>query len=184
MNHNVLFLKKFLRHGTNIASAVPSSRWLAAKTISNVDWKKTRVIVELGAGTGPITDMLAKHAEAGCKLIIIERDTDFLRILKGRFSAHSNIEVIGGNACSIQGILSARGIQKVDHIISGLPTPSLSKEDQRRLFAGVRATLTPGGSFNQLTEIPLIYLGYYRRWFRDVKFIFEPRNIPPAGVYI
>ena len=65
MNDLLLFCGKFLRHGTKIASLAPSSRWLSRVTVGNVDWSRARVIVELGAGTGPITRVIAQKAEPG-----------------------------------------------------------------------------------------------------------------------
>ena len=60
MNDFALFLGKFLRHGTAIASVAPSSRWLSETTVRNIDWQKARALVELGAGTGPITRVIAR----------------------------------------------------------------------------------------------------------------------------
>jgi hypothetical protein len=28
-----------------------------------------------------------------------------------------------------------------------------------------------------------VYWNFYRRYFESVQFIFEPRNLPPAGAY-
>ncbi len=39
------------------------------------------------------------------------------------------------------------------------------------------------GTFNQLTEIPWLYRRLYQRHFEDVRFVLEPRNLPPAGTY-
>ena len=68
-------------------------------------------------------------------------------------------------------------------MISGLPVPSFPKDLQRSLFEVVRKVLEPGGTFNQITEMPLVYWPLYRRVFREVRFVFEPRNFPPAGAY-
>ncbi len=56
-----LFLGKFLKHGTAIASVAPSSRWLSRLTVRNIDWARARALVELGAGTGPITRVIAER---------------------------------------------------------------------------------------------------------------------------
>lgn len=184
MNQTALFFKKFLRHGTQIASAVPSSRWLSRQTISNVDWAQAKVVVELGAGTGAITDIILAAAPADCKILSFESDADFARVLRKRFANNKNLQIIEGNACTFDQELVKQGIAKADYIVSGLGVPSLSPQNQSLLFAAVAAKLSPQGSYNQITEFPLIFLSFYKRHFKDVRFIFEPRNIPPGGVYI
>ncbi len=81
MSDFTLFLGKFLRHGTAIASVAPSSPWLSRLTVRNVDWAHAKTLVELGAGTGPITRVIAERAPAGCRVVVIERDPDFARLL-------------------------------------------------------------------------------------------------------
>jgi phospholipid N-methyltransferase len=184
MSDFTLFLGKFLRQGTAIASLAPSSRWLSRATVSNIDWARPNVIVELGAGTGPITRVLAERADGRSRVLVVERDPDFARILRDRHGEHPDLEVIEGDVRDLDDMLSDRGIDQVDHIVSGLPTPSFPKDLQRELFRVVRRVLKPDGSFNQITEMPLVYRGLYRRYFEEVRFVFEPRNFPPAGVYL
>lgn len=178
-----LFLGKFLKHGTKIASLAPSSRWLSRTTVRNVDWGRARVLVELGAGTGPITRVLAERAHPDCRVVVLERDPDFSRLLRARFSDRPNLDVVEGDCRDLAAILSERGIRQADAIISGLPVPSFPADLQRDLFRVVGQVLAPEGTFNQITEMPLVYWRFYRRYFDEVRFAFEPRNFPPAGAY-
>ena len=178
-----LFLGKFLRHGTAIASLAPSSPWLSRATVRNVDWAKVSNLVELGAGTGPITKVIAEHARPDCRVVVLERDPDFARLLRDRFQDRPNFDVIEGDARDLAAMLADRGIPQVDHVISGLPVPSFPKDLQRDLFRVVGRILAPGGTYNQITEMPLVYWNFYRKFFDDVRFVFEPRNFPPAGAY-
>lgn len=184
MSDFALFLGKFLRHGTKIASLAPSSPWLARATVCNVPWDKARVVVELGAGTGPITRVIAEKAHPNCRVLALERDPDFARLLRERFANQTNMEIIEGDVRDLARMLADRGIAQADSIISGLPVPSFPKDLQAALFQVVRSTLAPTGSYNQITEIPLVYMGLYKKFFRKVRFVFEPRNLPPAGAYI
>jgi phospholipid N-methyltransferase len=184
MSDFTLFFGKFLRHGTAIASLAPSSRWLSRATIAGIDWARAGVVVELGAGTGPITRELSARAGDQTRLLVVERDPDFAAILRDRYNARPNLEVIEGDVRDLAGMLGDRGIAKVDHIISGLPVPSFPKDLQRSLFRNVRDVLRPEGTFHQITEMPLVYWNFYRRFFDHVRFVFEPRNFPPAGAYI
>lgn len=178
-----LFLGKFLKHGTAIASLAPSSPWLSRTTVRNIPWDRARVVVELGAGTGPITRVLAERARPECRVIVLERDPDFARLLRERFSTHPNFEVVEGDVRDLAEILRSRGIEQADYVVSGLPVPSFPRDLQRDLFRVVKQVLAPGGTFNQITEMPWVYRRFYRRFFEDVEFVFEPRNLPPAGAY-
>lgn len=183
MRDSFLFLGKFLRHGTKIASLAPSSPWLSRATVRNIDWSHASTVVELGAGTGPITRVLAERAPAGCKVLVVERDTDFARLLRERFAHLPNFEVIEGDCRDLDRMLADRQIDRADAIVSGLPVPSFPVELQRELFRVVRRVLAPQGWYNQITELPWVYQGLYRTYFDEVRFAFEPRNFPPAGAY-
>ena len=184
MGDFTLFLGKFLRQGTAIASLAPSSRWLSRAAVSNIDWSQARVVVELGAGTGPITRVLCEQAPAGCRLVILERDHDFCRILRKRFAGRPELNIVEGDVRDLTTILSSLGVDKADFIVSGLPVPSFPRDLQLALFRMVGQTLRAGGGFNQITELPLVYWRFYQKYFDEVRFVFEPRNLPPAGVYL
>ena len=59
MNDFALFLGKFLRQGTAIASISPSSRWLSAAALRNIDWEHARVLVELARAPDPLHERSA-----------------------------------------------------------------------------------------------------------------------------
>jgi ornithine lipid N-methyltransferase len=178
-----LFLGKFLRHGTAIASVAPSSRWLSRLTVRNIDWRRVQTLVELGGGTGPITRVIAELARPDCRVVVVERDCDFAQLLRERFRDRPNFDVVHGDVRDLTSILGDRGISSVDHVVSGLPVPSFSRSLQHDLFRAVRAVLHRDGSYNQITELPWVYWRFYRRFFEEVRFAFEPRNFPPAGAY-
>jgi phospholipid N-methyltransferase len=183
MRDSLLFLGKFLRHGTKIASLAPSSPWLSRTTVQNVDWDRARVVVELGAGTGPITRVIADKAHPDCRVIVLERDPDFARLLRERFRDRPNFDVIEGDCRDLARLLADRGIERADYVISGLPVPSFPKDLQDDLFRVVKQVLSPSGTFNQITELPWVYWRFYGRFFDDVRFSFQPFNFPPAGAY-
>jgi phosphatidylethanolamine/phosphatidyl-N-methylethanolamine N-methyltransferase len=178
-----LFLGKFFKHGTAIASLAPSSCWLAQTTVRNVPWQRARVVVELGAGTGPITRVLAEKAPPECRVVVLERDPDFARLLHQRFDRLANFDVVEADVRDLTEILADRGIRQVDSVISGLPVPSFPRVLQHDLFRSVKQILVPEGTYNQITEMPLVYWRFYKRFFAEVRFAFEPRNFPPAGAY-
>ena len=183
MRENLLFVGKFLRHGVHIASVWPSSAALSRATIGRIDWDRAQVIVELGAGTGAITEQIVRRLRAHTTLIAIERDGDFVEVLRRRFGGHKNVEIVQADAADLDRLLEARGIGQVDAFVSGLPTPSLPAAARDRMLASVNRFLVEGGIFSNITEIPFWYGKFYRRFFKDVSFELVMLNIPPGGVY-
>ena len=183
LHPNLLFLSKFLRHGTKIASVWPSSRALSKATIQRVNFDTAKVIVELGAGTGPITDEVIRRLKPQTKFLAIERDADFARVLRQRFSDLPNVEIIHADVRDLGALLEARHITAVDYFLSGLPTPSLPPDVRKDMLASVRKYMAPHGLFSNITEIPYFYWKYYKNFFHKVDFQFVAINMPPGGVY-
>jgi phospholipid N-methyltransferase len=179
-----LMMKAFLRHGRKIASFAPSSRFMARKVVDGIDWDSTRCVVELGAGTGPITAQLVKRLQPHTRAIVIELDPVLCGRLKARFQGITNLEVIQGDATQFDKLLAERGIPQVDHVLSGLPLPSFPEDLRHAVLETSARTLAAGGTFRQLTVMPLIYYKMYCRYFEDVRFRFVPWNMPPGGVYV
>ncbi|MDW8242989.1 MAG: methyltransferase domain-containing protein [Thermogemmata sp.] len=179
-----LMMKAFLRHGRKIASFAPSSRAMARKVVDGIDWPRVRCLVELGAGTGPITAELVRHVRPHTRLLVIELDTVLCSRLKARFAHLPYVEVIHGDAAQLEHLLQERGIQQVDHVLSGLPLPSFPEELRHTIITAAARVLAPGGTFRQLTVMPLIYYRLYARYFDDIRFRFVPWNLPPGGVYV
>jgi len=177
-------MKAFLRHGRKIASFAPSSRAMARKVVDGIEWEKVRCLVELGAGTGPITAELIRHVRPQTRLIVVELDPVLCSRLKARFSNIANLEVIHGDAVHLERLLAERGIRQVDHVLSGLPLPSFPEELRHAILSTAARVLVPGGTFRQLTVMPLIYYRLYARYFDDIRFRFVPWNLPPGGVYV
>src|SRR5262245_52918953 len=176
-----LMFTKFLERGRVIASIAPSSRFMARATLSDINFESSRCIVELGAGTGPITAELLRRAGKNCRCLIIELDHDLCRHLRKRFP---HADIVEADAADLDRLLDERGIDKVDHILSGLPLPSIPEEIRDRILDVCARRLAPDGSFRQLTVMPCTYYRMYRRYFLDVRFRFVPMNSPPGGVYV
>ncbi len=183
MKDSLLFSRKFLKHGLHIASLFPSSSYLAKTTIRGIDWSNARIVLELGAGTGAVTEAILARINPQCRFIAIERDSDFVRVLKRRF-ADCNIEIVEADACEFSKILEERKINSIDAIVSGLPVSSFSRDLQGKFFNQIARALVPQGSYNQITIMPFLFQFLYKKYFEEVKFLFEPRNLPPGGVYV
>jgi phospholipid N-methyltransferase len=175
-----LVLRKFATNAKTVATVAPSSRWLSRAILHGIDWSKAKCVVELGAGTGPITEQLVKVAPPGTRLIINEYLPDFCQALRQKFP---NLEIVEGDARKLTDMLAARGISQVDYVLSGLPLAHFKPEDRAAVIDQAAQVLAPDGEFRQLTTFPLIYRGIYRRYFREVRFKMVARNLPPGGVY-
>jgi phospholipid N-methyltransferase len=179
-----LMMKAFLKQGRKIASFAPSSRPMARKMIDGIDWDNARCVVELGAGTGPITAQVVKRLRPHTRAVVIELDPTLCGRLKARFQGIPNLDVIQGDATQFDKYLAERGIPEVDHVLSGLPLPSFPAPLRDAVLETASRTLSAQGTFRQLTVMPLIYYRLYARYFHDVRFRFCPWNLPPGGVYV
>lgn len=179
-----LMMKAFLRQGRQIASFAPSSRYMARKITDGIDWDQARCIVELGAGTGPITAEIVKRVKPHTRLLVVELDPVLCGRLRSRFREVKNVDVVQGDATRFDQLLAERGLPQVDHVLSGLPLPSFPEDLRNAVLDTAARTLAPHGTFRQLTVMPLIYYRLYARYFDDVRFRFVPLNLPPGGVYV
>ncbi len=124
-----LFLGEWLRGPAAIGAICASSRWLAREIAVHVP-AGDGLVVELGAGTGMVTDaLLNKRGVSPDRLIVIERSEAFVRHLRRRFPG---IAVICGDAARLDELLP-RG-RHVDALISSLPLRSLSQPLRRRII--------------------------------------------------
>lgn len=174
-----LYFRKWLRHGRQVASVMPSSRFLAASTCNRIDSTRPQTILELGAGTGAVTRIAAARMHPRSRLVAVECDPDFARALT---HAAPRAEVVQADACELADVLARLGIEHVDVVLNGLPMPSLSKVQRAALYAAIGG-LAGNPWVSQITVMPWVYERFYRRYFARVEF--EPvfRNLPPGGVY-
>ena len=197
----LLFLRKFLTHGTRIASITPSSRWMSRELARNVTPDRPQRVLELGAGTGVVTRAILERLHPRSTLVTFEPDAELADITRGVLEASphgSRCRVVGkmiqdasdedfaGGVSAIQTNDEEQGTlrepRQFDVVVSGLPVPSFPPDSKAALFA-MLLQRAPNASYAQLTEIPLLYKGLYAKRFDRVRFVWVPRNLPPGGVY-
>jgi phospholipid N-methyltransferase len=176
-----LVLRKFVGNAKTVATVAPSSRSLSRAIIRGIDWSKTKCIVELGAGTGPVTQALVDAAPPGVRLIVNEFLPEFCEVLRRKFPS---VEIIEGDARRLAEMLAERGIMQVDYVLSGLPLTHFAPADRDAVIDQSAKLLGADGEFRQLTTAPWLYRRLYRRYFRDVRFRLVLWNLPPGGVYV
>jgi phospholipid N-methyltransferase len=174
-----VFLKTFLKKRSQVSSFHPSSPQLSKETCRYIDPKKPQVIVELGAGTGPITKIALEKMHPQSKLIAFELEAAFLPHLR---ESCPNAIIVQGDVGKLGEELDKLGVDKIDVVLSGLPTPQLPKALNIAMF-GVLEERARDAYFSQITVVPLLFRGTYTKIFEQVKFKLVMANIPPGGVY-
>jgi phosphatidylethanolamine/phosphatidyl-N-methylethanolamine N-methyltransferase len=150
----VLFLKRWLRRPFSMGSVVPSGRLLAeamARTTLEVARNRKGHVVELGAGTGQVTQALLAAGIAPQRLAMVERDPALAAFLRKKFSAPTTVE---GDAMRLPELLRKSGVGDVAAVVSSLPLLSLPAEVVDGIVRGVFAALPQGGALVQFTYGP------------------------------
>lgn len=82
------FLRSWLDNPANAGAIAPSSPALARAMAGAVDPHRPGPVVELGPGTGPVTEALIERGIDEARLVLIEFDPDFVSLLRERFPRH------------------------------------------------------------------------------------------------
>ena len=173
------FLLEGIRNITTTGTITRSSTALCKAAIDRIDWANTKVVVELGAGDGVITRHILDRLGPDGKVIAFEVSEDLCNDM--RKIGDDRLVVAHDSAENIQRWLDTIGADKADHIVSAIPFAALPEELGRRIVAAARATLRPGGGYNQV-HYSLKTKGYYEAAFGGVETRRVWRNLPPAWV--
>jgi len=180
----LVFFAKWLRAPFRVASVTPSSARLARAMVAGLP-DGDGLVVELGGGTGPITQALLEAGVPSEDLFVIERDRHFHRLLSQRFP---DITVLHGDAFDMDTLVRATGHQApVRAIVSGLPMVPMSAKAQTTILRQA-LTLTNGrGPFVQFSyglasPIKPSVKAELRLNSHCVAQVW--RNVPPARVWV
>ncbi|HEX7576646.1 MAG TPA: methyltransferase domain-containing protein [Verrucomicrobiae bacterium] len=150
LSDTTLFLQEWLGNPRRTGSIVPSSRRLAAAMARWLPANPESYVLELGPGTGIVTEALLERGLREDKLVAIENNPKMARLLRERFPrAH----VITGDAWQLDDLLRNRPqpIESVGAVISSLPLLNFSEEQAEVLAQKIRAVLEPQGNWVQFT---------------------------------
>jgi phosphatidylethanolamine/phosphatidyl-N-methylethanolamine N-methyltransferase len=180
LNESKLFLKLWLRKPLAVGAVAPSSRVLCEAIARQVPAGRGPVI-ELGGGTGAVTEALLAAGVAKSDLVVVELDDELHRILARRFS---DVRVVKGDATRLRDLLRPLKLPPARAIVSGLPLLSMKRSMQEAIIESSFAVLRPGGDFIQFT-----YSLFSPVPRRDFGLVGEPRativtNLPPARVWV
>jgi phosphatidylethanolamine/phosphatidyl-N-methylethanolamine N-methyltransferase len=178
------FFRSWLDNPAIAGAVSPSGRFLARMMARYVDPLKAGPIVELGPGTGAITEALLERGIAPGRLFLVEFDPGFCKLLKRRFPG---VHVIRGDAYNLTETLRNRLRRPPAAIVSSLPL-LLKPEIQRlALLADAFQCMIPDGCFIQFTYGPLSPIPRDKASALDFHVEASPPvwwNLPPARVWI
>ncbi|MCR4892668.1 MAG: SAM-dependent methyltransferase [Lachnospiraceae bacterium] len=177
------FLKQYLKNPRTVGAIAPSGRGLALKMMEPIDFDHARCIVEYGPGTGAFTRELVKRKRRGTRLILIEQNEEFYRMMRDKYDGKRNISVIYGSAEDACSYIQRAGVQYVDYVVSGLPFTSLPKDVSIRIFKATRKLIGKKGRFVTF-QYTLIKKKFFESYFRFENRLFELKNLPPAYVFV
>jgi len=146
-----LFLKQLLTNPRAIGAACPSSQKLADQMASYVPHQFEGSIVELGPGTGVVTEALLKRGIPPHRIIAIEYSYELIKLLKKKFP---HVNIIHGDACHLREILKKQlemDSVKVEVIVSSLPFKSLPSSMVRTIANELDLILTDHGRIIQFS---------------------------------
>ena len=174
------FLLGFLRRPMTVASIVPSSRWLTRRIAQATVCDGTRVVVELGPGTGVVTRALLEALPRDGRVLALELEPDFAERLAEE--PDPRLLVHQGNAVDLRAIAGEHGLPRVDAIVSGIPFSTLGPELGGQVLRAAWSVLAPGGRFVAYQFRPHVDR-FATPLFGPPDVEFEPRNVPPMSVY-
>lgn len=112
-----------------------------------VDLTDDRLVVELGAGTGSITQALLQRGAPASRLIVLERSQVLPSRLRKRFPM---LTVIQGDAAELSALLQDQAYE-IGNIVSSLPFRSLEPATADVIVNGILDTLGDSGRLIQFT---------------------------------
>ena len=183
LNDSTLFLREWLAHPQRTGAVTPSSPRLAAAMARWLPSDPESYVLELGPGTGAVTQALIQRGLREDRLVAIENNPKLARLLRKRFpDAH----IITGDAWHLDVLLREHSepIESVGAVISSLPLLNFPPYKADALAEKIRAILEPGGKWVQYSY----HLGnghhksatHFQRLASKIIWL----NLPPARVNV
>jgi phospholipid N-methyltransferase len=175
------FLRGFLKHPVMVGSIIPSSRVLIDKMLGPVDWENTRLFVEYGPGVGTFTRPILERLGEDATLLTIDTNPDFTKYLK-RSIDDPRLVAVTGSAADVEKIITDRGFEKADYVVSGLPFSTLPPGVGDAIAEATAKVIRPGGAFLVYQFSPKVR-DFIAPHFDRLDRGFEWKNVPPATLF-
>jgi phosphatidylethanolamine/phosphatidyl-N-methylethanolamine N-methyltransferase len=181
LDDELQFIRSWIDKPLRTGAVMPSSKALARAMARAVDPQAPGPVIELGPGTGPVTAALVERGIDPSRLVLVEFNPDFCRLLRTRYPTAT---VIQGDAYRLRRLLETTLKEPAAAIVSGLPLLTKPLRTRLRLLADAVAVMKPGAPLVQFTygvvpPIPKTLAGVSA----------EPSNlvwmnIPPARIWV
>jgi len=180
LDDEVRFLRSWIETPLRMGAVMPSSKFLARAVARYVDIHSTAPVIELGPGTGAITDAMIAHGVAEKRLVLVEFDPGFCALMRERYPQAT---VIQGDAYNLDQTLSGLSAPG-SAMVSGLPLVTKPMTIRLKLMRDAFLKLEPGAPFIQFTysvapPIPKSQPGVQTQASERIWM-----NLPPARVWV
>jgi phosphatidylethanolamine/phosphatidyl-N-methylethanolamine N-methyltransferase len=181
LDDEVRFLRSWIEKPLHMGAVMPSGRVLARTMAQYVDIKSSAPVVELGPGTGAITNALIEHGVDQKRLVLVEYNPGFCALLRDRYP---QAKVVQGDAYALRASLGTALEAPASAVVSGLPLVTKPMLTRLKLIRDAFAALAPGAPFVQFTysvapPIPKSLPGVSTEASERIWM-----NLPPARVWV
>ena len=175
------FIRSWIEKPLSTGAVMPSSRVLARAMARYVDPQAAGPVIELGPGTGPVTQALVKQGIDPARLILVEFNPDFCRLLRSRYPQAT---VVQGDAYRLRRLLETYVDEPAAAIVSGLPLVTKPLRTRLRLISDAMTLLATGAPFVQFTYAMLPPIPKELSGVRAEASELIWMNLPPARVWV
>jgi phosphatidylethanolamine/phosphatidyl-N-methylethanolamine N-methyltransferase len=181
LDDEMQFIRSWIEKPLSTGAVMPSSKALARTMAQYVDPQASGPVIELGPGTGPVTEALVQRGVDPSRLVLVEFNPDFCRLLRTRYPAAT---VVQGDAYRLRRLLETYVREPAAAVVSGLPLVTKPLRTRLRLIADAMGMLAPGAPFVQFTyamvpPIPKALSGIKAEASELIWL-----NLPPARVWV
>ena len=181
LDDEVRFLRSWIEKPLHMGAVMPSGRVLARTMAQYVDVESDGPVVELGPGTGAITNALIEHGIDQKRLVLVEYNPGFCALLRDRYP---QARVVQGDAYTLRDSLWDVLSVPASAIVSGLPLVTKPMLTRLKLIRDAFLALAPGAPFVQFTysvapPIPKSLPGVSTEASERIWM-----NLPPARVWV
>ncbi|MDP3076812.1 class I SAM-dependent methyltransferase [Bradyrhizobium sp.] len=181
LDDEVRFLRSWIEKPLRMGAVMPSGKVLARTMAQYVDVDSTAPVIELGPGTGAITNALIEHGIDQKRLVLVEYNPGFCALLRDRYP---QARVVQGDAYALRDSLGDVLDAPASAVVSGLPLVTQPMLKRLKLIRDAFAALAPGAPFVQFTysvapPIPKSLPGVSTEASERIWM-----NLPPARVWV
>jgi phosphatidylethanolamine/phosphatidyl-N-methylethanolamine N-methyltransferase len=181
LDDEVRFLRSWIEKPLHMGAVMPSGRVLARTMAQYVNIDSSEPVVELGPGTGAITNALIEHGVDQKRLVLVEYNPGFCALLRDRYP---HAKVVQGDAYALRDSLWNVLSTPASAVVSGLPLVTKPMLTRLKLIRDAFVALAPGAPFVQFTysvapPIPKSLPGVSTEASERIWM-----NLPPARVWV